>query len=109
MSDASRSANQVSATAGALATATQHVESARADVTSLCTTLGSQIEGIGSRWAGEGARAFHQVHQTWQQKQNRLVSALDDFAESLTQTDRDNLATDAARAEVSQRLLARLG
>lgn len=100
---------ELSAVEGALRAATEHVRQARADVTALSQTLTGQINGIGSQWGGEGAQAFHRVHTAWQQKQARIVGALDEFAESLTDTDRDNKATDSARAEVSARLLSRLG
>lgn len=99
----------LSAADGALRDAAEHVRRARADVTTLSSTLSGDIQGIGASWGGEGARAFHRVHVAWQEKQGRIVRALDDFAESLVSTDRDNLATDAARAEVSTRLLSRLG
>lgn len=100
---------ELSAADGALRAATEYVRQARIDVTTLSQTLSGQINGLGAQWGGEGAQAFHRVHTAWQQKQERIVAALDAFAESLTDTDRDNRATDAARAEVSARLLNRLG
>ena len=99
----------LSAAQGALVQAADHVTQARADVTGLGTQLAGQIEGMGAKWGGEGARAFHRLHVAWQEKQRRIVGALDDFAESLGQTDRDNLATDQAQADLSARLVARLG
>ncbi len=103
------SSGDLSAAAGTLRAASEQVRQARADVTTTSQRLAGQIEAIGADWGGEGARAFRQVHLAWQEKHTRIVRVLDDFAESLTSTDRDNLATDAERAEVSQRLLSRLG
>ena len=103
------SSRDLSAAAGSLRTASEHVRRARADVTTASQRLAGQIEAIGADWGGEGARAFHRVHLAWQEKHARIVRVLDDFAESLDATDRDNLATDAERSEVSQRLLSRLG
>ena len=99
----------ISATEGALVRAAEHVGRARADVTALGGRLASDIDGMGARWGGEGARAFHRLHLAWQDKQRRIVGALDDFAESLHQTDRDNLATDQAQADLTATLVARLG
>lgn len=99
----------VSAAEGALVQAADHVTRARADVTALGGQLAAQIDGMGARWGGEGARAFHRLHLAWQEKQRRIVGALDGFADSLTQTDRDNLATDQAQADLSATLVARLG
>lgn len=101
--------HEMSAAAGALREATGHVKEARADVTATSQRLGREIESIGAKWGGEGARAFKQLHTRWQEKQTTIVRVLDDFAEQLTETDRDNLATDAAQAEISARLLSRLG
>lgn len=99
----------VSAAQGALVQAADHVARARVDVTTLGAQLASQIDGMGARWGGEGARAFHRLHLAWQDKQRRIVGALDGFAESLQETDRDNLATDQAQADLSATLVARLG
>lgn len=101
--------HEMSAAAGALREATEHVKEARSDVTAASQRLAQQITSIGAKWGGEGARAFQQVHTRWQEKQATIVRVLDDFADQLIETDRDNLATDAAQAEISARLLSRLG
>lgn len=99
----------LSAATGVLDRAARTVDEARADVTRLSQELGAQIQGLGGRWSGEGARAFTQLHVAWQDKQQRIVAALDDFSASLTQTERDNRSTDTLRSESATALINRLG
>lgn len=99
----------LSAANGVLERAAMTVDEARSDVTRLSQELGAQIQGMGGRWSGEGARAFTQLHVAWQDKQRRIVAALDDFSASLTQTERDNRSTDTARSDSATALINRLG
>lgn len=94
---------------GVLLAASETVVSAKGDVTALCHQLGSQIDELGARWSGEGGRSFARLHRAWQEKQQRIVGALDGLAESLQDTDRDNVATDQAQSEASMLLTSRLG
>ncbi|WP_181312049.1 WXG100 family type VII secretion target [Nocardioides campestrisoli] len=93
----------------ALSKAADSVETARNDVTQRCSQLSGQIDAIGAKWGGQGAVAFRQLHAAWQEKQTKIVRALDDFSESLRQTEKDNVATDEARAQASSNLMNRLG
>ncbi|WP_110240566.1 WXG100 family type VII secretion target [Nocardioides gilvus] len=102
-------ARGLSAATGVLDQAATTVEEARVDVTRLSAELGAQIQGLGGRWSGEGARAFTQLHVAWQDKQRRIVAALDDFAASLTHTERDNRSTDLSRSDSAIALAHRLG
>lgn len=99
----------LSAATGVLDRAARTVDEARSDVTRLSQELGVQIQGIGGRWSGEGARAFTQLHVAWQDKQRRIVAALDEFSASLTQTERDNRSTDTLRSDSATALINRLG
>lgn len=99
----------LSAAAGVLDRAAETVEDARADVTRLSQQLSAQIQGMGGRWSGEGARAFTHLHVAWQDKQRRIVAALDQFSASLVETERDNRSTDALRSESASALVNRLG
>jgi WXG100 family type VII secretion target len=95
--------------AGALTRAAGLVTEAKADFTRLSTTLGSQIQGMQTAWAGDGAAAFFRLHQAWTDKQATIVSALDEFADSLVLTERDNVANDEQQASNMTSLLNRLG
>lgn len=94
---------------GALSTAAEHVRTAKQDVTGLCSNLSSQITSIGSRWGGQGATSFQQLHTAWQEKQRTIINALDNFAASLDTTQKDNVTTDQSQADLSSTLLRRLG
>lgn len=96
-------------TGNALSQAAEHVRGARQEVTGLCQGLSSQIQGLGARWGGQGATAFHTLHDTWQEKQRTIVNALDTFAESLETTQSDTVTTDQSQADLSATLLRRLG
>lgn len=99
----------LSQTEQALRRAAEEVAAARADVTKLSADLSGQIQGMGARWGGQGASAFHTLHTAWQEKQSKIVGALDQFAESLVLTDKDNVSTDQSQADSAANLTSRLG
>lgn len=92
-----------------LSRAATMVADARADFDQMATSLSGQIEGYRSRWQGAGASAFFALHQTWTEKQRRVVAALDGFSASLRSTESDNLATDQAQSQTFLSTLGRLG
>jgi WXG100 family type VII secretion target len=95
--------------AGALTKAAGLVQDARQDFTRLSTKMSSDIQSMQSQWGGQGATAFFRLHQAWMDRQNTVVKALDDFAESLTLTERDNVANDEVQASNMSNLLNKLG
>lgn len=94
---------------GVLAAASETVLQARVDVLQRSQRLEGEIASLTGAWSGEGARAFERLHQAWQEKQRRVVGALDDLSAALEETGRDTVATDAAQADASALLLSRLG
>ncbi|WP_232679988.1 WXG100 family type VII secretion target [Nocardioides sp. R-C-SC26] len=94
---------------GTLTRAAGLVSDARSDFTTISNKLTNQITGMQGRWAGDGARAFFVLHQTWSEKQKTIVDALDRFSESLTTTERDNVATDSDQGSNFANLTSRLG
>lgn len=98
----------LSQTERALSVAADKVATARQDVTKLNQNLSGQIQGMGMKWGGQGATAFHNLHTAWQDKSTKIVSALDQFQQSLLDTEKDNTATDQSQADTSSRLLNRL-
>lgn len=85
------------------------VTGAQADLTHLQAALSSQISALQGRWAGQGAMAFHQLHQAWMQRQSAITRALTDFESALRATDRDNKQTDMAQADAMAHLTRRIG
>lgn len=100
---------QLSQAERALTTAAEAVVAARADVTRLQSQLATEVEGLRARWVGAGAVAFQHVHAAWQERQSRVIAALDGFEASLRETELDNRRTDEAQADGFAHALARLG
>lgn len=93
---------------GALTRAAGLVSDAKADFNTISARLTDQISGVQSQWGGQGASAFFVLHQAWTEKQRTIVSALDDFSNSLTSTERDNTNTDETQGSSFARLNGRL-
>ncbi len=94
---------------GTLTRAAGLVSDARADFTTISSRLTDQISSVQGRWGGQGAQAFFTLHQTWTEKQRVIVAALDEFADSLTTTERDNMSTDDEQGSTFGNLTSRLG
>ena len=94
---------------GALAQAAGRVGEARSDLLSLADQLSGQLEVLRGQWSGAGASAFGRVHLAWQDKQRRIVGALDGLATALVETDRATSAADATQSDVVSRTATRLG
>ncbi len=94
---------------GTLTKAAGMVADAKTDFNALSSKLSGQISSMQSQWGGQGATAFFTLHNTWTQKQNDIVKALDDFADSLTMTERDNVNNDEQQASNMKNLLNKLG
>lgn len=77
-----------------LSTAAGMVREAKGDFNRIADKLTNQIQGVQGRWGGEGAKAFFILNQAWNEKQKVIVSALDEFAESLGVTEQTNTSTD---------------
>jgi WXG100 family type VII secretion target len=101
--------SEVRVGAGALTGASRLVAGARQDFDRMGRDLGSQVAGLRGRWAGSGGQAFFGLHQAWDDRQRRVVAALDDFEASLRGTDRDLAATDDAQATTFTGFQHRLG
>lgn len=94
---------------GTLSKAAGLVSDARADFNKIAGKLDGQIAGIQGKWGGQGASAFFVLHTAWNEKQRVIVDALDEFAASLTTTEKDNVSTDDAQSASYGRLSGRLG
>ena len=105
----SNGANEYGQGEGTLTRAAGLVSDARADFNSLSAKLTDQISAVQGKWGGQGASAFFVLHQTWTEKQNTIVSALDEFAQSLTVTEQTNTSTDDDQGASFGRLSGRLG
>ena len=94
---------------GTLTRAAGLVSDAKADFTTISGRLTDQIAAVQGRWGGQGATAFFALHQAWTEKQEIIVSALDEFSASLTTTEKDNVSTDDTQNASYTKLNGRLG
>ncbi|WZH51376.1 MAG: WXG100 family type VII secretion target [Nocardioides alkalitolerans] len=94
---------------GSLSSAAQLVAEAKIDLDRKSQTLSSKIQGIGAQWGGQGAAAFHQLHNAWQEKQQTITNALNNFEASLRDTETDAVSTDTTQADTFQSQFNRLG
>ena len=92
-----------------LSKAATMVADAKKDFDAYAKQLEDQINGLRGRWVGQGATAFFALHQAWTEKQNVIVSALNDFEASLISTERDNVSTDETQSSNYARTAGRLG
>jgi WXG100 family type VII secretion target len=111
MSDATGAAppGSLSQADGALAHAAGRVGEARADLLGLADQLSGQIDALRGQWVGAGGAAFAQVHMAWQDKQRRIVGALDGLSTALVETDRATAHADVLQSDTMTRTAARLG
>ena len=93
--------NETSAADQALTRAAGMVATAKVDFDRLAVSLNDQIAGMAMRWTGMGGTQFQNLQRTWQEKQATIVSALNDFEQSLMVTDRDFVNTDDLQAQAS--------
>lgn len=101
--------SEVRVGAGALTGASRLVAQARQDFDRMSRDLEAQVASVRGLWAGAGGQAFFGLHQAWDDRQRRVVAALDDFEASLLGTDRDLAATDDAQATTFTSFQHRLG
>ena len=103
------SAAEMGQGAGTLGRGAARVAEAKVDLDRISSRLDSQIQGLRGRWLGSGGTAFFALHQAWTEKQRIIVQALDEFESALTNTERDNVATDEAQSARYARTTSRLG
>ena len=103
------SAGQYGQGEGTLSKAAEMVRDAKADFDQLAKTLEGQIQGAQSSWKGAGGTAFFALHQAWTEKQNTIVSALNEFESSLRSTEKDNTSTDDSQSQNFAGFQSRLG
>lgn len=85
------------------------VADAKAEFDGISRTLMSNVEALRSQWGGQGSTAFQGLATAWNEKQQRIVGALDEFEQNLMSTERDNVATDGAQQSSMTALQNSLG
>ena len=90
--------NEMGMGEGTLRKAAQLVSGAKQDFDRLSGDLEGQIGDLRGKWAGSGGQAFFVLHQAWTEKQKVIVSALNEFENSLLGTEKDVTSTDDSQA-----------
>ncbi len=94
---------------GTLTRAAGLVDAARQDFTGYSQQLTGKLSSLRGQWGGQGANAFFVLEQAWTEKQATIVKALDDFSQSLGQTERVNTSNDDDQSGRLGNLTSRLG
>lgn len=93
----------------ALSRAAGMVAQARGEFDTISKTLMGNVESMRSQWGGQGAVAFQALAMAWNEKQQKIVSALNEFESNLVTTEKDNLATDDSQSSAMTSLQNSLG
>ncbi|CAB4705150.1 MAG: WXG100 family type VII secretion target [Actinobacteria bacterium] len=70
------------------------VAEAKGEFDGISKTLMNNVESLKAQWGGQGSTAFQALAMAWNEKQQKIVNALNEFEANLTTTEKDNLATD---------------
>ncbi len=101
--------SNLSQTEKALSKGAGFVKEARSEVKNQCIKVDDQVKEMMGGWGGQGATAFGNLMVAWQEKQNTILTALDQLAQSMEETEKDNVATDQAQSDSHATLQNRLG
>lgn len=79
-------------------TAADKFESVDHDLGTMLSNLLSELEGLKSAWAGQSARSFDQVKQSFEDNQRKLSSALRETANGVRTSGANYTASDQETA-----------
>lgn len=85
--------------AGALKQIGGEVTSGKEDFRALSHQLSGKINEKTQQWQGAGGTAFFNLHQQWQDKNTKILAALDEFDAALRKTDSDTTSTDQGQSQ----------
>ncbi|GAA1511455.1 WXG100 family type VII secretion target [Nocardioides humi] len=94
---------------GALKRVAERVVQAKEEFGGHASTMDGQLERLRLEWQGSGGLSFNNLKQAWLEKHKVVITALDRFHASLTETEADNRAVDEQAGSEMVNLLNRLG
>ena len=103
------SANEYGQGEKVLSRAAGMVAEAKSDFDGISKNLMGNVETLRGAWAGQGALAFQSLAQAWNEKQTKIVSALNEFEQNLVATEKDNVSTDDNQSSSMTNLQNSLG
>ena len=74
------------------------IDTAQAEFSKLAKELEGQLADMHRDWVGEGGSAFGQLMVEWQRRQDTITRLLQQFEDSLTQTQRTSTEQDSSQA-----------
>jgi len=92
-----------------LSRAATMVADAKNELDGISKTLMNNVQAMRSQWGGQGSASFQSLAMAWDEKQRRIVSALNDFEQNLMTTEKDNVATDDSQQSSMTALQNSLG
>ncbi|MDZ4070041.1 MAG: WXG100 family type VII secretion target [Tabrizicola sp.] len=69
----------------------------------------THCEALRSQWGGQGSTSFQALAMAWNEKQQKIVNALNEFEQNLITTEKDNVSTDDAQQSSMTALQNSLG
>jgi WXG100 family type VII secretion target len=94
---------------GVLDQAAKEIRSAQDDLTAIAANLRSQIEPMAASWKGSGANAFFEFHNSWHEKEKKIVDILTNFSNAIGATHTTTTQVDAEESANYKKTLDRLG
>lgn len=85
------------------------VADVKAEFDGISKQLMTNVETLRSQWGGQGSTAFQTLAMAWNEKQQKIVSALNEFEQNLITTEKDNVSTDDAQQSSMTALQNSLG
>lgn len=85
------------------------VAQARGEFDAISKNLMGNVESMRAQWGGQGSVAFQALAMAWGEKQQKIVSALNEFESNLVTTEKDNMATDDSQSSAMTSLQNSLG
>lgn len=85
------------------------VNEARGEFDTISKNLMGNVERLKGQWGGQGSVAFQALAMAWNEKQQKIVSALNEFESNLVTTEKDNMATDDSQSSAMTSLQNSLG
>lgn len=92
-----------------LSRAATMVAQCKTDMDGISGQMMGHVEALRAQWGGTGSNAFVNLGNAWNEKQRRIVSALNEFEQNLLTTERTNTTTDDEQQSAMSNLQNTLG
>jgi WXG100 family type VII secretion target len=80
---------------GVIAEAASDISTTKTDLVGDIGQMRNRLESLNESWQGSGGNAFRVAIAEWERTANRVISAMDDFHDALTDSDTEYTTTDS--------------